>query len=140
MEYFIGSMSTMVLLYFVSKYRANLSEKNKSNVNIKFSQSHMHEIVKPLLPPSLFEKKKKDSQSSNHERKTNVKVIIIEGIAYWVKDNIFYMADMDGNLIDKETTRVVDTMGMSKVELDKMLFIMDRLMEGDGDDRSGTGN
>jgi thymidine kinase len=140
MEYFIGSMSTMILLYFVGKYRSNFAENNKQNINVRFSQSHMHELVKPLLPPSLFEKKKKDTQALKHERKTNVKVIIVDNLAYWVKDNIFYMADMDGNLIDKETTRVVDTMGMNKVELDKMLFIMDRLMEGDGDDRSGTGN
>lgn len=140
MEYFIGSMSTMILLYFVGKYRTSIQNKEAQLVNIRFSQSHMHEIVKPLLPPILFEKKKPDRQSYVHERKTNVKVIIVDNYAYWVKDNIFYMADMDGNFIDKETTRVVDTMGMDKVELDKMLFIMDRLMEGDGNDHSGTGN
>lgn len=139
MEYFIGSLSTMILLYFVGRVRSSTESKDQL-VNILFSQSHMHEIVKPLLPPSVFEKKKQDTQSLKHERKTNVRVIIIEGHAYWVKDNIFYMADMDDDLIDRETTRVVDTMGMDKVELDKMLFIMDRLTEGEGDDRSGTGN
>lgn len=139
MEYFIGSFTTMLLLYFVGRVRSSIEVKNDL-FNIHFSQSNMHEIVKPLLPPTLFEKKKPETQSLKHERKTNVKVIIVEGHAYWVKDNIFYMADMDQDLIDRETTRVVDTMGMNKVELDKMLFIMDRLMEGEGDDRSGTGN
>lgn len=139
MEYFIGSFTTMLLLYFVGRVRSSIETKSEL-FNVHFSQSNMHEIVKPLLPPALFEKKKPETQSLKHERKTNVKVIIVEGHAYWVKDNIFYMADMDQDLIDRETTRVVDTMGMNKVELDKMLFIMDRLMEGEGDDRSGTGN
>jgi len=139
MEYFIGAMSTMILLFFVGKFRS-FAESNKQLVNMKFSQSHMHEIVKPLLPPTLFIKKKLDTQALKHERKTNVRVIIVDNHAYWVKDNIFYMADMDDNFIDRETTRVVDTMGMDKVELDKMLFIMDRLTEGNEDDRSGSGD
>ena len=60
--------------------------------------------------------------------------------AYWVKDNVFYTADMSGEIVDKETTRVVDTMTMSKVQLDKMVFIMDRLREGNLNDSGGTGN
>ena len=50
------------------------------------------------------------------------------------------MADMADGFINKETTKLVDTMGMDKVELDRMLFIMDRLKDGDGDDRSSSGN
>ena len=47
---------------------------------------------------------------------------------------------MDGNDIDNESARLVDTMSMNKVQLDKMLFIMDQLKEGDSNDSSGTGN
>jgi hypothetical protein len=46
---------------------------------------------------------------------------------------------IDGN-VDKETTRVVDTMTMNKVQLDKMIFIIDRLREEAFDDRWGSGN
>ena len=37
---------------------------------------------------------------------------------------------IDGN-VDKINAKVVDTMGMSKVELDKMLFIIDQLRKGE---------
>ena len=100
----------------------------------------MHEVLKPLLPLAEIVKKPKNRQSTKHEEKTNIKVIIIGREAYWVKDNIFYMADMSRDGIDKDTTRIVDTINMDKVQLDKMLFIMDQLREGKTDDSSSTGN
>jgi hypothetical protein len=61
--------------------------------------------------------------------------------AYWIKDNLFYTADMsiDGN-VNKDTTRIVDTMTMNSVQLDKMMFIIDRLREEAFYDRGGSGN
>ena len=140
MEYFIGCFSTLVVLYFVGQY-GTFNKFNKDPIiNIKYRQSSMYELIKDLLPKEVFRKKVADTQSMKHERKTNVRVIIVHNYAYWVKDNIFYMADMDDGFINKETTRLVDTMGMDKVELDKMLFIMDRLKDGEKDDRSSSGN
>jgi hypothetical protein len=43
-------------------------------------------------------------------------------------------------LINKEAAEQVDTMGMDKVQLDKMLFIMDKLREGINDDSRGSGD
>lgn len=60
--------------------------------------------------------------------------------AYWIKDNAFYEADLDGKNIDKESARIVDTMQMDKVQLDKMLFIMDQLRDGKSDDSGNPGN
>ena len=53
---------------------------------------------------------------------------------------MFYMADIFQNDIQKDTARVVDTIGMDKVQLDKMLFIMDQLREGKNNDSGSTGN
>ncbi len=100
----------------------------------------MHEMVKHLIPVESFYKKIPETQSIKYEKRTNVRVIIVDECAYWVKDNLFYMADMEDGFINKETTKLVDTMGMDKVELDRMLFIMDRLKDGEGDDRSSSGN
>jgi hypothetical protein len=47
---------------------------------------------------------------------------------------------MNEGYVDKETTRRVDTMGMDKVELDKMLFIMDQLRDGKINDSGSSGN
>ena len=61
-------------------------------------------------------------------------------MAYWVKDNIFYEASITNSGVDSATTKVVDTIGMDSVELDKMLFIMDKLREGLDNDSGSTGN
>jgi hypothetical protein len=51
------------------------------------------------------------------------------------------MADMNNEgIVDKDTTRRVDTMTMSRVQLDKMMFIIDRLREENYNDSSGSGN
>ena len=69
-----------------------------------------------------------------------IKVLILDGSAYWIKDNNFYTASVDqSGTVDKETTRIVDIMTMTSVELDKMLFIMDKLREGLDNDSGSTG-
>ena len=67
------------------------------------------------------------AQSKNHLNESHIKVIINKGMAYWIKNNLFYTARVVDGEIDKENAKVVDTMGMDKVELDKMLFIIDQL-------------
>jgi hypothetical protein len=50
---------------------------------------------------------------------------------YWIVNNTFYVADIvDGN-VEENTTRLVDTMTMDKVQLDKIMFIVEKLREGD---------
>ena len=73
-----------------------------------------------------------------HHEKTNVKVIILDNQAYWIKNNIFYKAPLVDQLIDKDSAEEVDTINMDKVQLDKMLFIMDKLREGINDDSRGS--
>ena len=80
------------------------------------------------------------TQSTNHYDRTNVKVIILDNQAYWIKDNIFYKAPLVGQSIDKDLAEEVDTISMDKVQLDKMLFIMDKLREGITDDSRGSGD
>ena len=58
-------------------------------------------------------------------------MLIVEGKAYWTKNNVFYVSNIVDGDIDKNNAQVVDTMGMNKVELDKMLFIIDQLRKGE---------
>jgi hypothetical protein len=51
-------------------------------------------------------------------------------MAYWIESNTVYSAKFDGLEIIPETKKVVDMMGIDKVELDKMILIVDRLTEG----------
>ncbi|NBO78166.1 MAG: hypothetical protein EBV27_00680 [Actinobacteria bacterium] len=138
MEYFLGSITTLILFLLISKAVFKDLPEDKP-VSIRYSQSHIHSLMSPLLPKNIKFNNKK-TQSMNHYNKHNLRVIMIENSAYWVKDNVFYMADLVSGEVNPETTRVVDTMGMDSVELDKMLFIMDRLREGLDNDSGGTGN
>jgi hypothetical protein len=111
------------------------SQKTIINDNpFRYSQSHIHETISPLIPNLKFYKKEIVRQSTNQEEKTNIKVVIFDNKAYFVKDGTFYCAEMHGTEIDGANATLVDTMGMDKVQLDKMLFIMDQLRDGKKND------
>jgi hypothetical protein len=117
------------------------SQKTIINDNpFRYSQSHIHETISPLIPNLKFYKKEIVRQSTNQEEKTNIKVVIFDNKAYFVKDGTFYCAEMHGTEIDGANATLVDTMGMDKVQLDKMLFIMDQLRDGKTDDSGSSGN
>jgi hypothetical protein len=138
LEYFVGAFVGIFFIIFIQN--KNKIKINKKDFVIKYSQSHMLEIVKPLLPPQEGKKINKNTQAYKHEEKTNVRVIVLDGQAFWIRDNLFYSADFLGDVIDKDSTSVVDTMGMDKVQLDKMLFIIDQLRDGKDNDSSSSGN
>ena len=139
MEYLIGSLATFIIVNMMSKVM--LKNKDiKQKTRLTYQQSHIFELVKPLLPEIKSLKPERKSQSINHENKTNVKVIIMGNQAFWIKDNMFYTADMEGHMINKDTTRRVDTMAMDRVELDKMLFIMDQLRDRKINDSGSSGD
>jgi hypothetical protein len=139
MKYFLGSISTLIVIFVVTKFFYSNTEIKKTNT-IRYSQTHIYELIKPLVNTNEINKVVKNSQSKKYNEKVNIKVIIMDDMAYWIKDNIFYMANMVDGFVDKDTTRTVDTMAMNKVQLDKMLFIMDRLREGKHDDSGNSGN
>ena len=139
MEYFLGSAITMIAMFITTRLVIPRLLKAKT-INFRYSQSHIHTLVMPLLPDLRTYKKKIVSQSSKHDEKVNIRVVILDNKAYFVKDGGFYCADVDGDSIDKQSATVVDTMGMDKVQLDKMLFIMDQLRDGKKNDSGDSRN
>ena len=133
MEYFLGSMITMIAMFITTRLISHNQIHNKKNI-FRYSQSHIHMTILPLLPEIKKYKKKMVTQSSKHEERTNVRVVILENKAYFIKNGTFYCADMHGTEIDSASATLVDTMGMDKVQLDKMLFIMDQLRDGKKND------
>jgi hypothetical protein len=107
---------------------------------VVYTQSSIHQTIKHFIPSDLFDKPKRISQTRKHVDSNTVKVIIIEGSAYWVHDNMFYVADTVDGLVDGETVKPVDTNNMSKRDIDKMLFILDSLKNGNSDDSGSTWN
>jgi len=139
MEYFLGSAITFALVFFTTRI-ISLNSFGNDRLAVRYSQSHIHSIVSPVLPPQQVLKAPRKSQSAELEAKTNIKVIIVDGQAYWIKDNSFYVADLEGRNVDGTTARIVDTIHMDKVQLDKMLFIMDKLRDGKSHDSGSAGD
>lgn len=139
MEYFIGFLSAFVFIYIISYCQKKYNIFYEISLrHLKPSQSHTHNLLYLAQP---IKNNIKKTQSKLHDAKTNIKVIIMDNQAYWIRDNVFYTADMsiDGN-VNKDSTRTVDTMNMNSVQLDKMMFIIDKLREEAFYDRGGSGN
>ena len=79
----------------------------------------------------LKEPEPKKTQTTDYVSKTSIRAIVVDNQMYWISDNAFYTATLvDGN-IEENSTRLVDTMTMDKVQLEKMIFIVDKLREGE---------
>jgi type III secretion system FlhB-like substrate exporter len=136
MEYLVTAILTFILSWVI--INIGKREKIRSFSKPIYTQSSIHETIKDFIPKNLYEKPAIISQSMKHVEKHMVKIIIIDNKAYWVKDNIFYVAETEYGNIIPETAEPVDITNMPKTELDKMLFILDNLDRGQNKDDSGS--
>jgi hypothetical protein len=132
-----GAAAATVGIFLFLIVHLILSKKYKSSQTIMSQSMLLHRFNNGKRYSRKLNIK---SQSKNHYDKTNIKVIIVDSQAYWIKDNIFYKAPLVDHLIDKESAEQVDTSAMSKVQLDQMLFILDKLKEGIDDDSGRSRN
>jgi hypothetical protein len=133
MDFLLGTVTTTLVIFIFIVFLINKRNKREPFFLISYSQSHIHKILSPILPQvnQITKMVSKNNQSAKHLKSVNIRILIIDGKAYWTKNNVFYVSEIiDGN-VDKINAKVVDTMGMSKVELDKMLFIIDQLRKGE---------
>ena len=137
MEYLVGAAITMAVYVITQRVvRNNFQEKN--SITVRYSQSHIYEIVKPYLEFSDLVFAPENTQATNYLKQTYMKVMIVKNRAYWIKNNTFFTADVVDGQVQKETAKEVDTMSMDKVELNEMLFIVEKLRE-ESDDNRGSG-
>ena len=107
----------------------------------KYRQSSIYEMVKEVVPKQRFDKPKVITQSQRHIQKNMLRVVIADGSAYWILNNVFYTANAINGRVDEETIKPLDIENMPTKELDKMLSILDDLKQGVGpNDSSSTGN
>ena len=107
----------------------------------KYRQSSIYEMVKDVVPKQRFDKPKVITQSQKHIQKNMLRVVIADGSAYWILNNVFYTANAINGRVDEETIKPLDIENMPTKELDKMLSILDDLKQGVGpNDSSSTGN
>jgi len=107
----------------------------------KYRQSSIYQMVKDVVPKQRFDKPKVITQSQRHIQKNMLRVVIADGSAYWILNNVFYTANAINGRVDEETIKPLDIENMPTKELDKMLSILDDLKQGIGpNDSSGSGN
>lgn len=140
MEYFLGSLLTILTIMFALKVLGKNSAEYEVP-SISYTQSYTHDLISPLLPPGGLTGAFKPlvSQAQKHQDKQNVRVIFVDGKAYWINNNQFLVADAENGMVINDTATAVDTMAMDSVELDKMVFIVDKLTEGINNDRGDSG-
>lgn len=136
MEYLLGSLVTLLTMTIVSRLVKNTIIKSP-RLKLMFSQSRLFEMTEMYVPDK---KKKVTTQSTKHFQKAHTRVIFIDDVAYWIDKNIVYKANYKNGIVEEDSKIRVDTMAMSKVELDKMIFIVDKLTEGLIDDSGDSGN
>lgn len=142
MEYLLGSVITLVTLYFASKRLSN-SKTMKMRVNVVYSQTRAFELSRPLnLINEMVDAitKKTVTQSTKHHDSLHVKVVIADNEAYWISNNTFFVADVRDRMVIQESAREVDTMVMDDVQLKKISEIVEILREEDNNDSRGSGN
>lgn len=138
MQYFIG----FVLTFLVSLAIIVIMNKkiNKKMSRTLYSQKDTHELFKYFFAIDSSNQKKRLSQLTKHTEKSMIKVMVIGHEAYWVSDNTFYVANAIGGEVEAGSAKPVDIENMSKNDINKMLFILDNLQNGNKDDSGSSGN
>ena len=138
MEYIILVGLTIAASWFIIRVIRKSARKSFSQT--LYSQSDIHNLLKYFFSLNIDNNEKHSSQLTKRKEKDMIKVIVMGNLAYWVSENIFYVAEaVDGEVVP-ETAEPVDTNSMSRKDLDKMLFILDSLKNGKKNDSSSAGN
>ena len=124
-QYVIIAVLTFYCSYSIIRYNSKI--RSRGIKMVLGSQSAIYNKTKMFSPP--ITKVEMFTQSKRHIQENMLRVMVIENYAYWVKDNIFFVADTDRGNVLHGTARQVDTSSMSKSEVDKMMFILDKLKE-----------
>lgn len=124
-QYIIIAVLTFYFSYSIIRYNSKIRLRGIKMV--LGSQSSIYSRTKmfnpPIVKPEIF------SQSKRHIQENMLRVIVIEDYAYWIKDNVFFVAETDSGSVLHHTAKQVDTLNMSKHDIDKMIFILDKLKE-----------
>ena len=129
---------TLILAWFI--LRVGKRNKKKPFSRTLQKQSDTHRLMKLFFSMPLSNNQQNFSQLTKHKEKGMIKVMVLGNEAYWISNNIFYVAEAINGEVQRHTTKPIDTSTLSKGDLDKMLFILDSLKDGKRDDRGSSGH
>jgi hypothetical protein len=138
MEYILTIVLTFVVSWAILRVIKKNTQKGLSTT--LYSQSDMHRLLKYFFSLNIIKDEKNPSQLTKRRERDMIRVIVMGDLAYWVSDNIFYVAEAINGEVIPQSAQPVDTNSMSRKDLDKMLFILDSLKNGNKNDSSSAGN
>jgi len=138
MEYFLGSIITLVSVGFANKLITKRISENKTTT-IRYSQSHVHMLTNSFFDGMMKKRLSINRQSTRYQEESYTRIVVAEEMAYWITNNIFYTAEMVDGTVDRNTSKEVDAMKMDNSELKKMMVIVEALREGTSNDSGNPG-
>ena len=134
MEYLAGSLFTFLVIYVVGMIFARSSiQPNRIKV-MPYTQSSILQTTSryTTLQQSIW--MEKNTQSFKFQNENSLRIYVLHNNAYWIADNSVFVAtiDPDGNIL--EDAKPLDIMGMNKVQLDEINFVVEKLTEGTSSD------
>ena len=142
MEFVIGALTSLIIAYVVSRIIVRQNALLKFDFP-RYNQSHNHQLLKPIMGQADFYisiPAKIQTQATDHFDSKHTRVVIMDEYAYWISEQKLWCAPLNDEGVDKNYTKEVDTMGMDKVELNKMITVVDKLTEGKQNDGGSPGN
>lgn len=140
MEFFLGFVFSFILIWAIRTFIARSQVNEKYAISkIVYRQSYIYSLVGQKMADLIMPKPQGRTQSRDLLSKNEIRVVFSDNQAYWIKDSLFYQADVVNGKIDNSTTKIVDTMALDSVELDKMFFIVQKLTEGNNNDGGNSG-
>ena len=138
MQELIAAGLTLPFVWVILKLMRKRARKKFSKT--LYRQSDIHKLLKYFFSIRLPNNEGPSSQLTKRKEKNMTKVIFVDNQAYWVSENTFFVAESINGEIQRQTARPVNTNGLSKVDLNKMLFILDSLKNGSKNDSGSSGN
>ena len=138
MQELIAVGLTLPFVWVILKLMRKKARKRFSKT--LYRQSDVHKLLKYFFSIRLSNNEEPISQLTKRKEKNMTKVIFVDNQAYWVSENTFFVAESVNGEIQRQTARPVNTNGLSKVDLNKMLFILDSLKNGSKNDSGSSGN
>ena len=134
MDFLMGSISASLAIFlsykvisraiwdsqvYPLKVKAYQSHKHQTLVDAGYSSKWMYDEEAPLLK----------TQATDFHDSQAIRILIVEAKAYWIDRHILYTADVVNGDMDQNTAKPIDTMVLDKVQLDKIMFVVDKLTE-----------
>ena len=138
MQELIAVGLTLPFVWVILKLMRKRARKRFSKT--LYRQSDIHKLLKYFFSIRLPNNEGPSSQLTKRKEKNMTKVIFVDNQAYWVSENTFFVAESINGEIQSQTARPVNTNGLSKIDLNKMLFILDSLKHGSKNDSGSSGN